>query len=521
MHSIKTKLILALSVLLIFLFAVTGFLLINEKQKELARDIYTNARSFSELTSPKIIDLYRTLLVEKSFVIFNSEMKDIFTKDSDISAIRIHSFAGKVLYDSRQERDRAYEGENERLSESGLMDRIKASMSSYLLDSGRVVYLKKDADGAYMTLDRNEREIEPISDTEFIQNIIYPVEGKYLVEFSVTYENLKQRVFRMTERIVYLLIFGILMGLGFSWYFSQKITGPIEKLKEGALVLAKGDFRVRVYVKTKDEVGILAETFNKMAEDLEVSTKALVYKERVAKELEVAARIQKEIIPKRLPAIPGLDIAACLQPAVEIGGDCYDFIPTDGGEHVFYIGDVTGHGVPSGIVVSIANALIYSYSHSGALADALKHTNRVLAEKMSANMFMTILMAKYENGKMSYVSAGHPGMLHYCAKEKKVVAEKGGGIALGMVPDISKMIQEMNVDLRQGDSVVFYSDGIPEAVNKNGEQYGMQRIKRAISDHAELESAEKIKDALMTDIQRFMGQEQQRDDITLLVFKAV
>lgn len=519
MHSIKTKLILALSLLVIFLFSVTALLLIDEKKKELSRDIYTQARAFSELTTPKIIDLYQALLAEKSFVIFNREMKDIFRKNDDIAEIKLVRFSGEVLYDSSQERDRAYEGQMRKVEDPDLAARVKASLPSYLLDSGRTVYLKKNPEGEYRAVNENEKEIEPIADTDAIQNIVLPFQGIFSTVFDVSYENLRSRVIRTTERIILLLVFGVLLGLGFGWFFAQRITQPIEKLTEGALMLAKGDFQARVNVKTRDEVGTLADTFNQMAHDLEISTKAMIEKERLSKELEVAAKIQKQILPDKLPQIPGLDIAATVIPATEIGGDCYDFIQVDPDTHLFYISDVTGHGIPSGIVVSIANAIIYSYAGSADLRNILINANKVLKEKTAQNMFMTLLMLRYRNGALDYVSAGHPEMLHYYGADKKVVVEKGGGIALGMVPDISKMLVESSVNFLSGDCIVLYSDGIPEANSPKGEQYGIQRLKRALNDQGEITSAEAIKNALIADVKEFMDGATQLDDITLVVVR--
>lgn len=531
MHSIKTKLILSVSVLLIFLFSITALLLVGEKELELRADIYTKARATSELVSPKVVDLYESLLAEKSFVIFNREIKDVFQKDEDIAEIKMTSFAGDVLYDSLEERERAYEGPVRRMGDADLTARIRANLPSYLLRSGRTVYLKKDSEGNYAGVNENEKDTTPISDTDEIENIVYPLGSKYAVIFSMTYDNLRARVIHTTQRIVFLLIFGVLLGLGFGWYFSQRITTPIEQLTAGALVLGKGDFKARVMVKARDEVGVLADTFNKMAEDLEVSTKAMIEKEKLGKELEVAARIQREILPKKLPEIPGLDLAAVVIPATEIGGDCYDFIEVDPKTHLFYISDVTGHGIPSGIVVSIANAIIYSYANSPSLRDILISTNRVLKEKTTQNMFMTLLMLRYRvptsvgasgsdrEGKLDYVSAGHPEMLHYYAEDNKVLMEKGGGIALGMVPDISRMVTENSLSFDAGDCIVLYSDGIPEAVSERGEQYGMQRLKRALSDNGELGSAVAIKNALIADVKQFMGSAPQMDDITLVVLR--
>ncbi|MEK9133103.1 MAG: hypothetical protein AAB606_05365 [Patescibacteria group bacterium] len=176
MHSIKTKLIVGLSVLVIFLFSVTAFLLINEKSKELSRDIYLKARAFSELTTPKIVDLYKTLLAEKSFVIFNREIKDVFGKNEDVAEIKVYSFAGNVFYDSSAERERSYEGAERKLDDLDVLARVRANLQSYLLESGRTVYLKKDADGNYVTVNENEKSVDVISDTDRIVNIISPLD---------------------------------------------------------------------------------------------------------------------------------------------------------------------------------------------------------------------------------------------------------------------------------------------------------------------------------------------------------
>lgn len=517
MRSIKTKLILAFSVLVIFLFSATAFLLIDEKKEELSHDIYKNARSFSELTAPKIIDAYSSLLAENSFVLFNREIKDVFNKNEDIAEIKIHSFAGDTLYDSSTERERPYQGEARGIADPDLKARVKANLPNYLLESGRTVYLKKDAEGNYKHVNENEKEVAAIRDTDRILNIVYPFESRFSVQFDVTYKNLQLRVFRTTQRIVFLLIFGILLGLGFGYHFAFRITNPIQKLKESALTIAKGDFKARVKVRSRDEVGVLADTFNKMAQDLEISTQALVDKERISKELELAAKIQKEILPKTIPQIAGLDAAAAVIPAAEIGGDCYDFIKVDPDTHIIYIGDVTGHGVPSGIVVSITNALLYSYAGLPKLGDILVNVNRVMKAKTSQNMFMTLLMLRYKKGVLSYVSAGHPEMLHYHAADKKVSAQKGGGIALGMVPDNSKMVNEQTVEFDSRDCIILYSDGIPEAANERGEQYGVQRLKRALNEHGELASAEAVRNALLADVKQFTGNAKQMDDITIVV----
>ncbi|PJC36505.1 hypothetical protein CO046_05340 [Candidatus Peregrinibacteria bacterium CG_4_9_14_0_2_um_filter_53_11] len=519
MTSIKTKLSLGISLVLVFLFTITALLLVNEKKSELAGDIYTNARSFSELTAPRIQELYTSLLAENSFVLFNREIRDIFSKNEDVSALHVYSFAGELLYDSTAEVDRAYRGEARTVSDSDLLARVKSAIPSYLLDSGRTVFLKQLPNGSYEPVDQNEKPVDPISQSERILNIVYPLEGTHAVSYEISYANLQARVIRTTERIILLLIFGVLIGLGFAVYFARRITQPIEKLKGEAVVLGQGNFKARVSIESQDEVGQLAETFNTMARDLEISTKAMMERQKLAKELELAAQMQKQILPKNLPKIPGLQIATALLPAEEVGGDCYDIISVDDDNHIIYIGDVTGHGVPSALVVSIANALIYSYASFGTMPELLKNVNHVLHQKTSQNMFMTLLMIQFAHGKLSYVSAGHPEMLHYSAKDKTVVTRDSGGIALGMVADNSKMLAEHEVPFAPGDCLVLYSDGIPECLSEKGVQYGMPSFKRALADAGEIDNVEAIKNALVADVKLFSGASKQEDDITLVVIR--
>jgi len=132
-----------------------------------------------------------------------------------------------------------------------------------------------------------------------------PTPKKYFIIYRVSYANLQSRINQTVFRGILLMIFGVGVGVFFAYFFAMGIVRPIKKLTEGAKVIAKGDFKYRVRVKSKDEIFVLANAFNSMAQDLEISTKALVYKERVAKELELANKIQKELLPQKIPAVAG------------------------------------------------------------------------------------------------------------------------------------------------------------------------------------------------------------------------
>lgn len=521
MYSIKTKLVAIITLLIVGLFSAAAFLLIREKQKELTFDIYFQARSFGELTASNIVEDYKLYLTQKGFVYFNREITDDFQRTQDIDWIQIFDYNGSLLYDSKEEKDSQYEGPTRVISDERIKNQIQAKNPSVFTKDGRVVYLKKSDLGEISYVDENEKTIDPLGSLERLYYFVYPTGDQFAVMYYINYENLDELLRADTMRIILLAVVGMIIGLLLAIFFANKITRPIKKLTGGAGIIAKGDFQHRVEIDTHDELEILGDAFNKMAEDLDKSTKALVYKERVAKELELAQKIQQGNIPKAVPKIEGLDIAAGIVPAEEIGGDVYDFINRDDKNMMFYVGDVTGHGVPSGLLGSIANAMFFSYAEESDLKKLMVNVNKVLKAKSPANMFITLCLLNWHGGdkKLSYVNAGHEQMIHFSDKTGAVQLLKGGGIALGMFPDISKMIEEQIVPLEVGDSVVLYSDGIPEAWKNEKENYGMDRFKSTVQQYGKLESATAIRNSILQNVKDFMGEYKQMDDITIMVVK--
>jgi len=277
-----------------------------------------------------------------------------------------------------------------------------------------------------------------------------------------------------------------------------------------------------VIIDSKDELGSLGTAFNQMARDLEKSLEARVYKERVGREVELARQVQKEIVPDKLPKLKGLDVAAGLVSATEVGGDMYDFIPVKDGS-LIYLGDVTGHGIPASIVGAIANSLFYSYSGSGDLKKIICSVNDVLKEKTMATMFMTVCMLKWDfvAGRLTYVNAGHEPTLQFKAVSGEVVEGTKDGMAIGMVKSPQCPVNEVDPGFETGDVFVIYSDGLLEAWKNEKESYGMERLKVSVKVASAVKgaSAGSIKDAILADVAKFTGVYEQKDDQTILVLK--
>lgn len=523
MKSLKTKLVLGISLFVFVLFAIVSFLFLSEKQRELTNDIFVNARSFAELTAEGIVNDYNLFLPQESFVYFNREIQSVFAKFQDLSAVQVVSFSGELVYDSETESEKQYEGAARKIDDADLLGQVQSRNPSVAtLDTSRTVFFKKTETGDFDAVNANETPVAPLAPDERIRYFVQPATDAFAVVYHVSYANLQDRINQTFLRGILMAVFGVGLGIWLAYVFAIRITRPIKKLTEGAGVIATGNFKHRVQVKTKDEIFTLANAFNRMAKELEISTKALVYKERVAKELELAAQIQKEFLPKEIPKMAGMDIAAGLLPAEEIGGDCYDFIQVDKDNLLMYLGDVTGHGVSSGIIVSIANALIYNYAGKQVpLKELLVEVNKILKVKTSSNMFITLVLLHWNalESKLKYVSAGHEQMIHYHAKTGKVTLTPAGGLALGMIDDIGNILQESEVQLEEGDSLVVYSDGIPEAWKNEKEMYGMARFKRSVGEYSDLPSALAIRNAILADVKEFAGEWKQMDDVTVIVLK--
>ncbi len=522
--TIRSKLILAISSLIIVIFVIAAYLFVNEKKREIAEDIYVNALAFSRLTSTTIADDYDLYLKQNSFVYFNRDIQSIFQQNDDVSQIKVLSYKGEILYDSGLDVDKKYEGERRIVAEN-LLTQIQSEYIAVQDLDGNGYFLRFRADGGYEYVSPDERLLQPIKQGTLIEYLLVPANEKYSVLYKLDYQNMIDRVAAMQQRIIYLAVFAIMLGAAMSFGMSFQITKPVAELVKGAAEISKGNFHNIVEIKTHDELKFLGDAFNKMAVDLEKSVETKVYKERVTRELELAAQIQDQLIPDQaqIPPMPGIELAAWLDPAEEIGGDIYDFLKVNDDNLVMYLGDVTGHGVPAGIISSISSALFYGYSIEPDLKKILLDVNRVLKAKTMPTMFLTLCLMNWDakNQKFTYASAGHEKILHYHAETKKADYAAAGGIALGMMKDISKSINVCEIETKPGDYLVIYSDGIPECWKNEKELYGFERLQAALEKFVSLDSPEAVMKAILEDVKTFAEGHKQMDDITIMVIKRV
>lgn len=523
LRSVRSQIILATSLIIIAILGATTYLVIDQKTKEINQDIFNKALSFAELTTERIIVNYENNYKQSAFANFDREMADIYSQNTDIVGAAIFNYKGEKLFVDKKLKLEAQLTDED-------MERIQAVYPSVKTTTGRVVYLEKSGEVLHLHyLNLNGQTVDPISNTEQIENLVYPfrdqnnISRSYSIGYGVSYAALAQRVQETAMRMIFIAIAGVITALFIGYLVANGITSPIKTLTAGATQIGTGDFKTRIPIKSKSEVGMLADTFNKMAEDLEKSTEAKIEQEKMSKELELAAKIQQELLPKILPTIDNLDIAASLNAATEVGGDVYDFLPTQkDGNLLFYIADVTGHGVGAGLVSAISNALVPSlmdrYDNT---KDIVINLNKILKMKTAPNIFVTACMALWntKTDLLEFTQAGHDPILHYQALSDSVAELSHGGLAMGMFADITSKLSIQQVKAEINDVFVFYTDGIPEAWKNDKETYGMDRLKESVQRNAKAGTAQQIHDAILKDVGEYMGDYPQADDITLLVVK--
>lgn len=388
----------------------------------------------------------------------------------------------------------------------------------------------QDVDGS---IRRKFMAIVPVSGTPYMV-----AATTYIHEFSIPMEETKKKISEATRSInarvnqmldgiyatfIHFIIIMVIAILVISFWLSRTITRPIVALTEGAKAIGRGELDYRVEVTTDDEFGTLARAFNRMASDLKEHMSELARttadKESFLKELEIARRLQRRLLPDQPPSIPGYDIAADNMPAREVGGDFFDFIPMTEDRWGFVIADVSGKGITAAIFMGLSRTIVRAtMTRTLDISSSLQQANDLICRDSTSGMFVTLFYAVPipEERKLRYVNAGHNPPLLLRKGSDEMVALRGKGIALGVKQNIR--LEENVIDIGPGDTLVLYTDGVTEAVNEKGEAFGEERLKLAIRESRDATAREiilRIQDAVIA----FAGTMHQFDDITLLVAK--
>lgn len=238
--------------------------------------------------------------------------------------------------------------------------------------------------------------------------------------------------------------------------------------------------------------------------------------EAIKYELSVASSIQKKIIPEALPVIEGYDVAGINIPSKEVGGDYYDCFELNDGRYALIIADVAGKGVSAALLVSALNASLNSYLDLNiSPADLAGKVNKLIYKSSPPDKYITFFMAVLdpETGELDVINAGHNPIL-LLRKDGSLKKIDAGGVALGMF-DMDLPFSGEKITIEKGERLLLYTDGIPEAMTIDEEEYSDERMETFFKNNAGFSASEFI-NAIVADVKQFTGGAAQSDDITAL-----
>lgn len=291
----------------------------------------------------------------------------------------------------------------------------------------------------------------------------------------------------------------------------NELIGILHATKEMEFGFDQDD--IDVVTTFADHVTIAIENSRLIEQSLE--------RERFRQEMMVAQQMQKRLLPQRFPENKAFDVAAMSEPSMEVGGDYFDFVSLDQDRLGVVVGDVSGKGVSAAFYMAEVKGIFQSLSKMcSSPRELLIKANQTLMESLERKAFISLLYAVFDirRGTLSLARAGHCPMIHVSGKRKELVRPNGLGLGLTNGEIFETATEEKIMTLKGGDICLFYTDGVTEARNEDGEEFGYDRLVEVVTA-MQAEPAQKIQDRILSEIRAYCGQVSFDDDMTLVVVK--
>jgi sigma-B regulation protein RsbU (phosphoserine phosphatase) len=308
---------------------------------------------------------------------------------------------------------------------------------------------------------------------------------------------------------------------------TKSITNAVHNLDRGTDFIRKGDFNHRIVVKSDDQLGALAQSFNQMTEYVQSLVKERVQKERLERELEIAKEVQEQLFPKQAPQMKNLELTGLCLPARVVSGDYYDFLQFDDRRMGMALGDICGKGISAALLMANLQATLRSNvlalgtaasaqgrDGQGGVAEVVTILNRQIYNFTSANKFASFFYAVYDDAlsSLTFCNAGHNPPLYFGADGYRRLS--AGGTVVGIFPDAE--FEEETIQLNRGDIVLAYTDGISESVNEYGEEFGEKRLIDLVNTHRDCTAA-RLQKIIFEEVLSWAFEEERDDDMTMIV----
>ena len=314
--------------------------------------------------------------------------------------------------------------------------------------------------------------------------------------------------------VVFLVMYAVALMLGLM--LARSITRGVHELSVGTQRLRKGDFAHTIRIRSRDQLGDLAESFNLMSRGIQDLLREQVEKERLEEELRIAREIR---------ALPGIRVAALCIQAAEVGGDYYDVLPLSDTRMGVLVADVSGKGTSAALYMAELKGLVLSLSRIyDSPARLLVEANHILADAMDSRTFVTMTYAVVDTASrsMRFARAGHSPLIPLEAASGRTHVHTPPGLGLGLDGGgaFEQILEEKEVPLAPGDFFLFFTDGLSEAMNEGAELFGEARLRRILEESEGL-SSEQLRARILDEVESFVGEAAPHDDLTMVVLKVV
>ena len=353
---------------------------------------------------------------------------------------------------------------------------------------------------------------------ELVTTIVNPFTNLFHYYFGSEADRYVNILVKVIFGITVLLLLIYMIAALFAAVLIFSISRAVNRIEKGTKAVERGDFSYRIGMKPRNQLGEMARSFDRMTESIASLLSNVAEKERLQSEIEIAASIQRNLLPKEGPRFRGVSFSAHFEPTASIGGDYYDVFNIDKTRLAVAIGDVSGHGLSTGLVMAMVKAAITTLVEEGADETSLFHRlNDLVYRSTERRAFMTLAFTIFdlENGRIRHTNAGHlyPYLLRAGGPP---IAIEVPSLPLGVRSDI--LTHTAEVDLNEGDTVVYLSDGIVEAQDEHGDPFGFDQLESLLTTATD-RSPSAIRDTILHAVSIHSGTRPADDDRTVMVLR--
>lgn len=492
--SIKYKFTLLIIVFIIILGSILTFLSINRQEQLL---LESNNKRLKVLML-NASDTIKEGLISADDLLISSTIRKIKQRNEDIINTYLLDHTGTLIFHSD------IQIMNEILN-MGHLKKYTDSLSIKALKNN--IFLKQKKSNNYL-----------YSYPVFDNNIRI---GTLFINYS--FERVLKKINQGKIRLIFIAVTILIFCIISTYLFTTILLRPVKKLSHGATIIGKGDLDYKIDVTQKDELGSLAESFNQMTAELKTSRQKLIEKELLEKDLEIASEIQGFLIPETIPQIPKIEICPYYNPAHSVGGDYYDIIEIGPQKYGIIIVDVSGKGSGAAIIMAVITFIFHSEAFKNYNAQQLISVlNSKLIDRIPHERFATGIYIIYDAEKetIQYCNAGHSQLVVYKHANNKIYQlQKATALPLGITKDVE--YEQASFKMEKGDGIILFTDGIYEAMNKNREDYTLERTTKTFHNYISQYSPEETNKRIIKDINKFTGDAPQHDDMTLITIKKI